>query len=333
MKKALYGKIVDDKKKTVQCFLCPHCCVIAVNREGICRIRRNVDGVLTAMLYKEYSGIHLDPIEKKPLYHFYPGKSILSLGTLGCNFSCGWCQNFAISQASYDAATTRHLETDEAIRIAGEYGSMGIAYTYNEPLINFESIAELAPYAAERGYKNVLVTNGYINEEPLMELLPHINAANIDIKFFRDELYRKHCSGRLGPVMRTVEILLAHGKHVELTMLLIPGLNDDSEQIKDLVDWISALSEDIPLHLSRYYPAYKMDVPATPYLTLVRARAMALKKLHYVYVGNVYEEACADTICPHCNKTVIERKGYRVLKIAIADGACVYCKGIIPVVQ
>ncbi|MGB9803090.1 AmmeMemoRadiSam system radical SAM enzyme [Desulfofundulus sp.] len=270
------------------CRLCPRFCKIREGNTGFCRVRKNQQGTLYTLNYGRVSSYGLDPIEKKPLYHFYPGSDIFSLGSVGCNLHCGFCQNWQIAHAD---PRTVYLSPEEAVAAAKEqvargYPCVGLAYTYNEPFVWYEYVYDTARLARKEGLKNVLVTNGYVNEEPLRRLLPYIDAMNIDVKGFSGEYYREVCAGHLEPVLRTVEF--AHGHcHVELTTLLVPGLNDSEEEIRRLVDWVAALSPDIPLHFTRYFPNYKFDLPPTPLETLKRAREIALEKLHYVYLGNV----------------------------------------------
>jgi len=324
MKEALYYLPLGKNNK-VQCFLCPHQCIIDEGKTGICRTRKNVEGKLFALVYDQFTSINMDPIEKKPLYHFYPGREILSIGTVGCNFKCKGCQNYEISQAEMGELPTRTVTSDDAVRLAKEYDSIGIAYTYNEPLINFEYLLETAHQAQKYNLKNVLVTNGYINEEPLVNLLPYIDAANVDVKSFRNDFYRDYCKGKLGDVLRTVEIMVGQKKHVEVTNLVIPTLNDSDSEVEDLTDWLYSLSDEIPLHFSRYYPCYKMTIKATPLATLERVRRIAQKKLKYVYLGNVWEKPESNTYCPNCKEILIERRGYSTKVVGLEKENCRNC--------
>ncbi len=325
MKEAAYFSLIDTEIKTVQCHLCPHKCIIENDKLGDCRIRKNIEGKLYSLTYNKYVSAGMDPIEKKPLYHFFPGYEILSIGNVGCNLHCRFCQNWEISQKGVQSDRLREITAEETISLAQSCGSIGIAYTYNEPLINYEYVLETAAKAQKRGLKNVLVTNGYINEAPLVNLLPYIDAANIDVKSFRNDFYRDYCGGTLSDVLRTAEIMYHHNKHIEFTNLLVTGLNDREEIIGDMVDWIYSLSPDIPLHFSRYFPCYKMTREATPMPVLQRAREIALKKLHYVYLGNVVEEKSSSTFCPGCEAELIERKGYNVKIVNLEDGHCKSC--------
>jgi pyruvate formate lyase activating enzyme len=245
------------------------------------------------------------------------------MGSLGCNFACDFCQNWAISQGE---VPTRDISPECAVSLAREAeGNVGLAYTYNEPLMWYEYLLDTAPLIREAGMKNVLVTNGFINEEPLRRLLPYIDAMNIDVKSMRDDFYRRLCHGRLAPVLRAVEMAHAAGCWVELTCLVIPGENDRDDDFEALASWVANLSPDIPVHFSRYHPAYRLSQPATPTDTLERAYAVAREKLRYVYVGNVPGGTGENTRCPHCDKVVIERVGYSIQAQHLADGKCRFC--------
>ncbi|UCH36765.1 MAG: AmmeMemoRadiSam system radical SAM enzyme [Armatimonadota bacterium] len=307
----------------IRCRLCPHECRIADGKTGVCRVRQQRDGTLYALTYSEVTSVNLDPIEKKPLYHFHPGSWILSLGTLGCNLACDFCQNWQISQ---EAVPTRTLTPQQAVEMAQrEPRNVGLAFTYNEPLIWYEYVHDTALLARERGLKTVLVTNGFINEEPLRELLPAIDALNIDVKSYSDDFYRTLCKGRAAPVRRTAEIAHAAGCLVELTNLIIPGYNDGEDDVRALVDWVAGLDPAIPLHFSRYHPAYKLDAPPTPVATLRKAYRIAAEKLNYVYLGNVMDAGGEDTQCPSCGETVIARQGFSARVTGIRDGKCTHC--------
>ena len=282
MKEALYWEKTDG---AVHCLLCPHDCKIVNGVTGICGVRRNIDGKLYSLVYGETTSVSLDPIEKKPLYHYHPGEYILSLGTKGCNFKCPFCQNWAISQNP--EAPSEKVTPEWVIKKAKECKSFGIAYTYNEPFIWYEFVLDTAKLAKKEGLENVLVTNGYVNHEPLEEMLPFIGAMNIDLKSIDDEFYRKYCKGSLEPVLYTIK-RSCKDCHVELTNLVITGLNDSDDDFSRLVDWIyENVGVDVPLHFSRYFPCYKMEGPATSRETLDRAYMIAKKKLKNVYLGNV----------------------------------------------
>lgn len=283
MEEALFYRNLDEKN--VECLLCPHDCHIQEGKSGICAVRVNKGGKLYTLNYGRISSLALDPIEKKPLYHFHPGHFILSAGTVGCNFSCPFCQNWSISKTI--DARTEFLSPQELVAKAKEVKSFGIAYTYNEPFIWYEYVFKAAQAAKKAGLDNVLVTNGFVNQKPFEEILPLIDAMNIDLKSIRDDFYRKVCGGRLSPVLKTIAAA-KQSCHVELTNLIIPTLNDSDEDLIDLVDWIyENIGDEVPLHFSRYFPCYKMTIPATPKETLQKAEKIARKKLKHVYLGNV----------------------------------------------
>ena len=283
MRKALFYKILDPK--TLQCELCPHDCRLKDGATGFCGVRRNQGGTLFSLNYGRVASIALDPIEKKPFYHYHPGELILSVGTVGCNLSCLFCQNWSISKDVQ--APTEAASPQEVVDRAKRFKSFGIAYTYNEPFVWYEFVRETAQLARDSGLENVLVTNGYVRQEPLVELLPWIDAMNIDLKSIRDEFYRKVCCGSVAEVLATIKASAA-ACHVELTNLIVPTLNDSDADLKDLVDWVyENLGEGVPLHFSRYLPCYKMTLPPTPAETLRRAESIAKKKLKHVYLGNI----------------------------------------------
>jgi pyruvate formate lyase activating enzyme len=323
LKEALYWEPAEAGR--THCLLCPHGCRIGEGELGLCRVRQNLRGVLRTLNHSRVSAAHWDPIEKKPLFHFYPGSQILSLGSVGCNLACAFCQNWAISQES---AGTQRMTPDEALATARtDARNLGIAYTYNEPFIWYEYVLETAKLVKQAGLKNVLVTNGYVNEEPLRQLLPYIDAMNVDIKSMSDSFYRELCRGRAEPPRRTAEIAWRAGCLVEVTNLVIPHWNDSDEALRSFIDWAAGVDREMPVHFSRYHPDYKFSEPPTPPETLFRARDMAREKLHYVYVGNLWGGEGEDTICPGCGKTVVERRGFAVCKVALKDGRCRFCGG------
>lgn len=321
MKQALYYTPFQDGK--VQCLICPHLCHISKGKVGICRQRKNVDGVLYLLNYGQVTSVNLDPIEKKPLYHFHPGSQIMSFGTNGCNLRCQFCQNWSISQV--DAATEEFTPAD-ALAITQKYKSPAIAYTYNEPFMWYEFVLETAKLAHGNGINNVMVTNGFINPEPFKEFLPYIDAMNIDIKSIRPEFYCKLCKAKLEPVLATCKSA-NETAHIEITNLVIPGENDTEAHFEELAKWIADnLGQDTPLHLSAYYPTYKLDNPPTPLETLVKAYGIARKYLRFVYMGNVRLEQGSDTICHNCQTKLISRQGYHTKILALTtDGKCSNC--------
>jgi len=272
----------------------------------------------------------IDPIEKKPLYHFMPGAGILSVGTYGCNLSCKFCQNWEISQRE---AGHRELTPEELARLAESTRgqSVGVAYTYSEPLVWYEFVYDCARLIHGRGLVNVLVTNGYIGPEPFRELLPYIDAVNIDLKAFSSEFYKSVCGGDLEPVLRSIRQAYEWGCHVELTTLVVPGLNDSREEMDSLASWVAGLSPDIPLHVSRYFPGYRMTTPPTPIPTLQACVEAARARLHYVYVGNATVPGGSDTVCPSCGTAVIRRYGYDRVEVLLSGSSCPECGAGIPV--
>jgi pyruvate formate lyase activating enzyme len=313
----------DDNGK-IECDLCPHHCRPAEGKSGLCGVRLAQAGKLYAAGYGLISSAHNDPIEKKPLYHFRPGKSIFSIGGWGCNFKCGFCQNWTISQ-QIDLNGSSILP-EKIVDAARNENSIGIAYTYNEPLINIEFVSECARQAREAGLVNVLVTNGYVEKKTADFILPLIDALNIDIKSIKEEFYKKQCSGSLGPVLEFAKQAVAAGCHVEITNLIIPGLNDKNEEIKQLAEWIFAnLGGKTPLHLSAYHPEFKMELPPTPPATLERAYRSCKEKLPYVYIGNAFLDSGHNTLCPQCGNELITRRGYNIQTVGLKDKCCAKC--------
>lgn len=328
-----YEKLEDNK---VYCQLCPHECRFGPGRSGICRVRKNYDGILMATNYGKAGAYAVDPIEKKPLYHFYPGTYVVSVGARGCNFKCDFCQNWELAQGDPREIEVTPLGLVNTAEKYKEYHDViGLAYTYSEPLMWYEFVLDGSMLARKAGLKNVIVTNGFIKEEPLKKLLPHVDAVNIDVKGFNNEFYKKVVHGACEPVLRTAEIAKEHGCHVEITTLLIPGLNDSEEELTQLVNWVAeSLGKDTPLHFSRYFPHYKLRLEPTPLETLQRAREIALKKLYYVYLGNVNDRTSSSTYCPSCKKAVITRTGFAVDIVGLANNnKCAHCGGEIHIVS
>jgi pyruvate formate lyase activating enzyme len=314
------------KEHAVQCQLCPQFCRLKAGEIGLCGVRREEDGKLYTLNYGLCAAMAMDPIEKKPLYHFYPGRDVLSVGTVGCNLSCGFCQNWHLARSAPGVETT-HLSPVELAAMLDHYekhNPIGVAYTYSEPGMWYEYVLETAKEVRCRGYKNVLVTNGFLNKEPLSELLPYIDAFNIDVKSFQDAYYRDHCAGRLEPVLRYVEMAAA-ASHVELTYLVVPTLNDSVEDIRRFADWVAAINPAIPVHFSRYYPQHKFTLPPTPVSVMENVRDLAMEKLHHVYLGNLPGHDGAHTYCTQCGEKVIERNGYNI-QSHLKDNACPSCK-------
>lgn len=331
LKEAMHYEKLEGQK--VICRLCPHKCTITPGKYGICRVRNNIEGTLYTHNYGKISALAMDPVEKKPLYHFFPGKYLLSMGTVGCNFRCSFCQNYHIAQHGVNDKIEKDnlYEASEGYLLSlcrQEEDCIGIAYTYNEPSIWYEYVLDTAGYIKSKGYKNVLVTNGYIGEKALSELLPHIDAMNIDVKAFTEEYYRDVCGGSLEYVKRTVEAA-ALKCHVEITTLIVPGLNDSENEMDKLTKWLSSIKPSIPLHLSRYFPMYRMKEEPTKAETLNSLKRAADRNLEYVYIGNLQSNA-ANTYCPKCGALLIRRAGGTFIE-HLDEGMCSKCGNIIDI--
>ena len=316
------------KNKIVQCQLCPRGCVITPGKRGYCRIRENQDGTLVSLSFGKPVSIHVDPIEKKPLFHFLPGKTAFSVATAGCNLNCKFCQNWEISQAKPEDLQSSPLSPEELVAKAKASGAPVIAYTYTEPTIFYEYMLETAKLAHAQGLRNIMHSNGYINEKPLRQLAQYLDAANIDLKGFSDEYYAKLCEGTLAPVLRTLVVLKEEGVHIEITNLVLSGFNDDETNIRKMCVWIKEnLGADTPLHFARFFPMYKLlGLNPTPVSVLERARDIARESgLRYVYIGNIIGHEAENTYCPRCQRKVIQRAGYIIEKLDLKDGACAFC--------
>jgi len=317
------GKYFSSREDgKIKCSLCPVGCVLKAGQRGICQGRYNNNGEMVVTNYGEVVSLCIDPIEKKPLYHFYPGSVILSTGPNGCNLKCANCQNWNISQ---EKAPTDYISPEAMASISRNENSIGVAYTYTEPFIWFEYLLDTMPLVRDQGGFNVLVTNGYVMLDPLNELLPHIDAINIDLKSIEDSFYRKICHGRLKNVQDTILKAIERGVHIEITNLLITGLNDSVEQITKLVDWLGNVPRGTPLHFSRYFPTYKLDNPATSAEILKIAYLIAKEKMDYVYVGNLHIEGTSDTFCPAFGALLISRSGYRINIVNLKKDRCGQC--------
>ncbi len=320
MTDAKYWRRLSDGR--IACELCPQACVIPEGGHGVCLGRSNRDGILRAENFGQTVSVAMDPIEKKPLYHVCPGLSVLSIACNACNLRCDFCQNWSISQMR---AQTTPLPPAELVKLALESRSFGVAYTYTEPLVWFEYLVQAGTLVRESGLKNILVTNGILNEAPLRELLPLIDAMNIDLKSMRESFYRDYCHiDGAAAVKRTIR-LAAEACFVEVTNLIIPGLNDSDEDLRELTSFVADVNPLIPLHFSRYFPTYKMDIPATPVSTLVRAKEIAQERLQYVYLGNVQPTDDANTYCPDDGHLLVRRTGYRAEVVGIDGGCCSGC--------
>jgi pyruvate formate lyase activating enzyme len=325
LKEAEYYEKLPDS--LVRCNLCPNRCVIPEGQTGVCKVRKNIKGELYSLVYGKPVAIHIDPIEKKPLFHFYPGTQALSIATVGCNMRCNFCQNWEISQSSPDEVNPISMTPQEVVSLARKYDCQSIAFTYTEPTIFYEYMLDIAKLAKKEGIKTVFVTCGYINEKPFRELCKYLDAANIDLKGFSDEFYSTYTTATLQPVLNTLKIAKEEGLYFEITNLVIPQANDDPQLIREMCEWIrDSLGVDYPLHFSRFFPKYKLlNRPPTPLKTLEMARDIALDVgLKYVYIGNISTEA-EDTYCPKCGKKIIDRSGYFIESMNIEDGKCKFC--------
>ena len=331
----------------VRCTACKLRCVIKPGQAGVCGVRQNQNGKLYLLVYGRASAVNVDPVEKKPLYHFLPGTRIFSVGTVGCNFACAFCQNWSLSQVTrnlreqlkkekrakdielavthlgYDLSPARILE------ICRERHIPSVAFTYNEPVIFFEYLYDTAVLAKKEGLRTVMVSNGYESEEALDALMPYLDAINVDLKSFRDEFYKKICKARLGPVLDTIQDLYRRGIWLEVTTLVIPGHNDSEEELKDIAGFIAGVDPDIPWHISAFFPAFRMkDVPPTPTSSLIRAYEIGKEAgLRHCYLGNVADGERSTTRCPACGEALIRRRGYVVeVTSGFREGRCPHCQ-------
>lgn len=315
---------------TVRCLTCSHYCVIKNGGQGICMTRENRKGVLEVLTYGKIAALHVDPIEKKPLFHFLPGTTVLSLGTVGCNFRCIFCQNWDISQYPREHAGEiigSDYTPEEIVQYALSHHIPSIAYTYNEPAIFFEFTYDIARLAHKKGLKNVYVSNGYESKEALNKIHPYLDAINIDLKSFREQFYVDICGAHLQPVLDTIKRCRKYGIWQEITTLIIPGYNDSEKELKDIAEFIVSVDPVIPWHLSRFFPQYKMmDVPSTPLETLEKAYEIGKKAgLHYVYIGNIQTGKYESTYCKKCGELLVERKGYSLKMLYNEKGECQKC--------
>ena len=327
MNEAIYYKSLEGGK--VKCQLCPHSCVLENQEQGICKVRTNRDGVLIGDNYGKVTAIHVDPIEKKPLYHFYPGSKILSIGSYGCTMKCLFCQNCDISQASTGKiAPNQSYSAQSIINLAAEkLDIIGIAFTYNEPTTWYEFMLAIAEKANVENFKTVMVTNGYIHRKPLEKLIPCIDAFNVDLKSFTERFYQLVTQSALEPVKKAIKMITAAKKHLEITNLVVPKMNDDEAEFEEMVKWIAGeTGERTVLHISRYFPNYQMNMPSTPIETLNRLYEIAQKHLKHVYLGNVSDKDRNSTYCDKCGKLLIDRSTYGVeIKGLDLNGNCIKC--------
>jgi len=328
MKKALFFKKEDG---LLRCFLCRHNCRIEEGETGICKVRRNIKGELFSLNYGKLVAKNIDPIEKKPFYHFFPASRAYSIASWGCNFHCPFCQNWEISQTEeFERWGGRYFQANPLtiVNLAKSSGCKSISYTYTEPTVFFEFALEIAELAKKEGLYNNFVTNGYISREALKEISPFLDACNVDLKSFREDFYSRLCGAKLKEVLDSIEYMKELGIWVELTTLIIPGYNDTQQELRDLCKWIVKLDKNIPWHISRFYPHYKFeDIKLTPLKTLEEAYKVAKEEgLSYVYIGNIYTPYGENTYCPACGQLLIEREGFYVLRNEIKEGFCPYCQ-------
>ncbi|MCX5806379.1 MAG: AmmeMemoRadiSam system radical SAM enzyme [Proteobacteria bacterium] len=332
MQEALFYDKLEGRK--VQCRLCRHRCIIANGKRGICAVRENIQGILYSLVYNMPCSYHVDPIEKKPLFHCFPGSKAFSIATAGCNFQCLHCQNHEISQAPKDGENIsgQIMTPEQVVELALQTGCRNISYTYTEPTIFYEYAFDIAKLAKEKGICNSFVTNGYIEEEPLVAIRPYLDAANIDLKGFSETFYRKICGAKLSRVLDSIKLYKKLGIWIEITTLIIPGHNDSEAELKAIAQFIKKeLGAETPWHVSAFYPTYKLlDAPGTPPKALHRAREIGLEEgLRYVYEGNIPGSEGENTYCYNCRRPVILRYGFSISDYHIKDSACQFCGAVI----
>lgn len=323
------AKYWTTKSEKVQCQLCPHQCLLPPTKAGICGVRENIDGQLETP-YGNLSSAHVDPIEKKPLFHFHPSTYVYSIGGWGCNLKCKNCQNYQISQRSVvnSAVTT----PQEICKKALLHRCRGVAFTYNEPTVWYEFMEDVAVEAHKRNLYTACISNGFIQPEPLQELLQYIDAFNIDVKAFSNRFYKETCGGLLDPVLQAVEQIVDNKTHVEVTYLIIPGLNDSEAELQEFINWVAELDKEIPVHFTAFHPDYQLNyIHNTPLETLLRARALGQQKgLKYVYLGNTNVPGAEDTVCPQCGQVAIKRSRFHTEK---TEGFCPCCKADLKIIK
>ena len=326
MKEAMFYEKLDEKK--VRCYLCAHHCLIKEDKRGICYVRQNQGGTLYSLVYGKVISMNVDPIEKKPLFHFLPASTSLSIATVGCNFRCEHCQNFEISQypKEHEDIAGRSVTPEDVVEAAAVSGCESISYTYTEPTIFFEFAYECAKLARQRGIKNIFVSNGYTSPEATRTIAPYLDGNNIDLKG-SDDFYKKICGARLEPVRETIRLMKGLGVWVEVTTLIIPDYNDSDEDLREIAEFIGSVDTSIPWHVTQFYPTYKLtDKPRTPIKTLQRAREIGFQAgLKYVYEGNVPGEGGENTYCPNCKETLISRFGFHIGAMKMLRSKCLKC--------
>ena len=316
------------KDNAVRCFLCPHNCIIGEGERGKCRTRVNVKGGLRSLVYGRPVSIHVDPIEKKPFYHFLPGAEAYSLATAGCPLQCKCCQNWEISQARPEDYQVPYTPPEKIARSASASKARVIAFTYNEPTVFAEYMIDIARDAKKQGLRSVLISCGFVNEAPLAEMCRVLDAIKIDLKGYSEDFYRNVCGAELKPVLKSIKQIAKSRAHLEIVNLVVPTLNDSDKMLLELINWVlGEVGPDVPLHFSRFHPAYQMlNLPPTPVATLERARDMAISRgINYPYVGNVPSHPGDNTYCPSCKKVLIQRRGFFVTEMNIKNGRCKFC--------
>lgn len=319
--------------KKVKCTLCPRECVVDDRERGYCGVRENWDGTYYTLVHSRPCTYHVDPIEKKPLFHFLPGTTAFSIATVGCNVDCKFCQNWQISQIRPEQAENLDMPPRKVVQMTTQSGAASIAYTYTEPVVFSEYVLDTAAEGNKAGIKSVMISNGYIQEKPMRDLAEVLSAVKVDLKSFREKYYREVVVGELKPVLDTLVLLRKLNIWTEIVFLVVPTLNDSDEEFRDLCRWIKTeLGTDVPVHFTRFYPQYKLrNLPPTPVKTLERARNIALAEgLHFVYIGNVPGHPGENTYCPHCSEPLIRRRGFWILENKISDAKCPACGYIIP---
>jgi len=329
--KARHWSALPDGR--VICELCPNGCRIDDGGRGDCRVRENRKGELQTLVHSRACSLHVDPIEKKPMFHYMPGSVALSVATPGCNFTCRFCQNWQISQFPPERVECTHVTPDDLVKAAKAQGAPTIAYTYSEPVVFYEYMYDTAKAGRKAGVGSVMISNGFIEKQPLSELCEHLTGVKVDLKAFTEDFYRKTCSGRLQPVLDSLQTLRKLGMWTEIVVLLVPTLNDSEDETRQMCKWVvENLGPDVPMHFSRFHPTYMLkELPPTPVETVVRAREIASAEgVHFAYVGNVSPHKYENTYCPGCGRVLIRRIGYVVRENALADGRCPDCQTAIP---
>jgi pyruvate formate lyase activating enzyme len=326
VKEAYLYKKIGSKK--VRCDLCNHRCVIADQEVGECYVRKNIGGTLYSLVYRKLIAENSDPIEKKPLFHFMPGTTSLSIATVGCNFRCFYCQNYGISQSPSDFGVIEgeDVPPEVIIKHALRNGDKSISYTYTEPTIFFEYAYDTARIANKKGLKNIFITNGFMSKECLKMIEPYLDAVNVDLKSFSDNTYREKMGGRLKPVLNNIVLIKQMGIWIEVTTLVIPGINDSRTELEEIAKFLAGVDKGIPWHISAYYPSYKSNIPPTGVKQIEDAIYIGREAgLKYVYGGNIRESSFENTVCPNCNSLLIERNGFSILRNKLKDGRCPFC--------